>query len=985
MGQFYTIAATNPFAETLVGFIDRLCADQNVPPSKVKIYVPTRRAIRTLKDAFLKQSNGKPRILPIIEAIGDGDDGEMSILSPHTPDILPAIDPLHRQMVLARLLEKAWGGDYNFSAAIPIAADLGRLIDQMHTENIDFTAFDTAVNVKEFARHWEITLSFLRLILKDLWPNYLRESGLIDGGLYRRLRIKALEDFYQQNPPQYPVIIAGTTGSHPATRSLIRSLNAMDHGYIILPGLDQIMDDTTWIEVDDGHPQHLLKRLIDYCKVSRHAIKGIANHTPDQNREFIMSEIMRPASISDQWQRLVDPLEQVKIQSGLDNIAICECDHEDHEARTIAIAMADIAADPNKEKTCVLITPDRLLSNRVQSHLQRWGLQCDDSGGQALSHSAIGRFACGIVDAEKNGQIYPISFLSALKNPLAGGGNFPHFRTALRSLEKSSLRGVRPQGDIRNLKNHTSKYHDFIDHLGDLFAPLSALSQDTCSIDKIVKAHIETMENIAATTDMDGAERLWVGHEGEAMAALFEKILSYRSLIPPLSLSDYAEFLQRIMDGIQVRAPYGMHPRLSILGQIESRMVSADRVIMGGLNEGTWPPETGFDAWMSRPMRADIGLPSLSQKTTLAAHDFTSALGSKEVIITYAKKKNGQPTLPSRWIQRLNTVLTAANIAPEYWPHKKGQKWTEWAEIIDIAKDVRPCTRPMPSPCTTRRPKKFSFTDIEKWMRDPYALYAKRILRLRAMDDVDEDPTVADRGTLIHSAMERFTREYPADLGDTQSALKSLIMIGREVFEDHDNPEIYGLWWPRFERAAKWVIDHESEWRTGTKTIYAEAECTLEIKIQEDTYTLIGKADRIEKRQDGSWAIIDYKTGGVPSVKDVIAGVSNQLPLEAHALLSGGFSHFETQENNAFILHYWSLNGAGIGGYAQIAQGKKYDSDTLIKEAGEGLKCLIKTFSDKKTAYIASPDPSVMINPDHNDYTHLERIAEWSVIDGGEN
>lgn len=972
MGGFYTIPTTEDFSLTLVDFIDQMSIKDNIPLSQIKIYVPTRRAIRTLKDAFLRRSEGKPRILPIIQAIGDSDEDEVSFLTSQAVNIPPAIDGIERQIILARFLEKTWPDHYSFTNVLPIAGELGRLIDQIHTEDISLEALSDLVDLQEFAEHWEITVSFLRTLLQEIWPQYLQSVSKIDAGLHRRLKIQSVADFYRDYPPRHPVIIAGSTGSHPAMRALINVVRQNENGFVFLPALDQVMDDHTWLCVAEGHPQYFLKKLLDICKVERKNVRPYACHAPDQNRLFTISEMMRPAEKTDAWQGLVDPLAQDKISKGINNITLCGCDNEDHEARTIALSMAEIAADLNQEKTCVLITPDRDLSARVQSHLRQWGIVCDDSAGQSLQQTSIGRFALSALECEQAEQIYPVSFLATLKNSLAGGGNFENFRTHLRHFEKDILRGVRPNGPIHDLKKQTDKNHDFIDHIVALFKPLTSLSNVSCSVDDWLKAHIQTLENIAKTSEKDGASRLWVGYEGEALAQFFEKIQGCAGAMPKLNQDGYREFMSVMMKGVEVRPPYGTHPRLKILGQIEARMASADRVILAGLNEGIWPPESGFDTWMSRPMRAKFGLPSLEQKTTLAAHDLASALGGAEVFLTFSKRRESQTVLPSRWIQRMDTLLTAAKIDKIRWPDIKGGKYIQWADELHKAKDVRSCMRPTPTPSLDRRPTQFSITDIERWMRDPYALYAKKILRLKKLKNIDEDMSVADKGTLIHAVMEKFTKIQPQKL--SSDALGDILKIGKDVFVEQSlSPEIHGLWWPRFEKAARWMIAHEDQWRKETMQIESEKECLSTLKINDIEYILTGKADRFEKRTGDTYALIDYKTGGVPATKDVVFGIASQLPLEAYSLCPDGSCE----------LHYWSLSGAGTGGKASIAQGQKgEDGQTLAQEAGEGLRALMTVFADEKTPYLASPDPTVMINANYNDYAHLERIAEWSVIDG---
>lgn len=987
MSGFYTIPATLPFADTFAQFVDEVAARQTIPSSVIKIYVPTRRSIRTLRDAFLRRSQGKPRLLPIIQAIGDSDSEEISFLTPHAPDIPPAIDSIRRQIVLARMLETAWTGDYNFTQALAVASGLGRLIDQMHTEGLNFDALDTLVDIREFSEHWEITLSFLRNVLQQAWPAYLRDTGLIDAGLHRRLRIDALTQFYIDHPPATPVMIAGSTGSHPATRRLIKTIGAKDQGYIILPALDTVMDETAWIAITDGHPQALMKKLISHCGVLRQNIKIYTPNTPNESREFLISEIMRPAVTTGIWQGYIDTDIHKKITAGTTGLSLCCAANEEIEARSIGLMMAEIAADPAQEKTCVLITPDRGIATRVKSALTQWGIICDDSAGQNITQTPIGRYALSILEAEQDGQIHPVPFLACLKSPLAGGNGITDFRSIVRTLDRDVLRGVRPSGTIADLISHTDYNHNAIRTLAAIFAPLTQHASDECTLGEWITAHLTVMESLATTPDMDGASRLWIGHEGETLAIFLENLQTHSSGVPRMNRADYHDFLRTMMESVQTRPPYGTHPRLAILGQIEARMTRADRVIVAGLNEGIWPPEAGFDAWMSRPMRADLGLPSLAQKTTLASHDFSMALGGAEVFITYAERKGGQPVLPSRWIQRLETLLAAAKIDRDHWPDRHGYRYLQWAHAIRTPSHIESLPRPQPCPDPARRPVKFSVTDIEKWMRDPYHLYAKRVLRLRKLKNVDEDVSAADRGTLIHAAMEEFTKTYSGATLPEQP-LDALLTIGTAVFAAQaDNPEIHGLWWPRFEKAAAWMVDHEREWRKGTSVIYAERECAHSLTVNGIDYILTGKADRIERRIGNDWAIIDYKTGNIPKPGDVAAGIANQLTIEAHILNENGFDGLNGSASDTIGIYYWNLGGGGTGGEAKPAQGtqKAKSTQTLAAEAGEGLRHLIETFQNADIPYIGSPDPDIMITAAHNDYAHLERIAEWSVIGDAED
>jgi len=998
--SFYTIPATSSFCDVLAAHVDGMVDDNAVDLSKIKIFLPTRRAKRTLQEAFLRLGNGKPRILPVIQAVGDAEMEEISITAGYGQDmatLVPPINPIRRQLILARMLRAAgWQGEYHYTQALEIAVELGHFIDQLHTEGKSIDGLADLVNKREFADHWQMTLDFLDFLLRDGWPSYLHDvEGKIDPGQYRSDRIALLARFYRENAPQYPVIIAGSTGSIPATRELIKTISVLPKGQVILPALDCHADDETWIKIDEGHPQYLLKNLLDECDVNRksvHILEG-ADTYKRQDRLFLISEMMRPGESTEKWQSLVNSPQSDYIQNALNGITRCDCENEDEEANVIALSMLEIAVDSEQKKTATLITPDRQLAMRVQSCLAQWGISCDDSAGILLSATPIGRFMLSISQAlASKDDIDPVAFLNVLKSPLAGGGTAwmfkKDYRTLVRLFEKNLFHGVRLVNGFNGMCTYLGEdpkneiLVQFTHHLKELFDPLLLLSEGTHDIASFIIAHVQVMENIAARPDIDGASRLWVGDAGIALAQFLTIMREQNDIAPPMKLYEYTDFIERMLSGESIHIQYGSHPRLNILGQIEARMVKADRIILGGLNEGIWPPDTGFDTWLSRPMRKDFGLPGLEQKVTLAAHDFISAFGAEDLFLTRSIRVGGQPAIAARWLQRLDTILTAARLDTRKWPQQKGLTYLHWAKLAKGDTHItHPVSRPAPTPPVEARPTEFSVTDIERWMRDPYALYAKRVLKLKKMDMVDMDVTMAERGTLIHNILEKFIIQYP-DNKWPDDACSRLISIGRDVFESEvEHPEIHGLWWPRFEKTVSWFIEHETAWRTGTQYIRTELKCSLNLNVGDMVFNLHGKADRLEKRRDGSWVVIDYKTGSQPQVGDVAAGLINQLPLEAYVLLNGGFTDIGAVEKIS-SLQYWLVGGSGDGGQCAVATGG-HDMDAIIRQAGEGVMRLISTFYDASVPYMAVPNPVNAIKSEYNDYAHLERVAEWSVIDDG--
>jgi ATP-dependent helicase/nuclease subunit B len=399
--------------------------------------------------------------------------------------------------------------------------------------------------------------------------------------------------------------------------------------------------------------------------------------------------------------------------------------------------------------------------------------------------------------------------------------------------------------------------------------------------------------------------------------------------------------------------------------------------VLGGLVEGVWPPETRSDPWLSRPMRHALGLDPPERRISLSAHDFAQALGANEVLLAYPAKLAGAPTVISRFVQRLAAV--AGEIR---WTRARenGAHYLSCARTLDRPDNVRRIDKPEPKPPRAARPTSLSVTDIESWLRDPYTIYAKYILKLRELDAVDLAPGAADRGLVIHGALSEFTSTFAGGLPADPAA--ALIAIGEKHFAPlEDYPEAKAFWWPRFRRIAHWLAAWETERRAGVATLKAETPGRIEIPVGERIFTLRGRADRIEALAGGDgYAILDYKTGTVPSEKQVRIGVSPQLTLEAAILRGGGFPDIGAGAS-VTELAYVSLKGGEPAGEARPVDFKEGDADVHADRALAKLADVARRFEDEAQPYL--PLVLSMWKNRYGTYDHLARVKEWSV--GGDD
>ncbi|MEX2202338.1 MAG: double-strand break repair protein AddB, partial [Dongiaceae bacterium] len=773
----FTIPAGVSFVDALAAGLIEETAGDPVALARYRILLPTRRGCRSLREAFLRASEGRPMLLPRLVPLGDIDEEELTVgggldAGAASAGLELAIAPLRRQALLTRLVvayyRRLGGAAPTLDQAALLAASLASLLDQVQTERLGFEKLGELVREKDFAEHWDKILRFLAIVTES-WPAVLADQRALDPAERRNRLIDAQRALWQRDPPREPVIVAGSTGSIPATADLIAAVIQLPAGRIVLPGLDRDADDETWqaIGTDPTHPQHglalLLKRLdVVPRDVALWPAMAPSLVTADERQDArigetrarIVAEAMRPAATAERWQEATAHFDKAKIdvermKGALRDVKRIDAPTPAEEAGAIALAMRAVLETPGKR--AALVTADRDLARRVAAALKRWDIDIDDSAGVELGTTPPGVLLRLLAEAVAS-SLAPVPLLALLKHPLASGGmDVARFRETVRDLERAALRGPRPAPGLAGLRAALAPKDagllPFVDRLAALFAPLLALAdRPDLTLGDLIAAHLECAEALAASDDASGAERLWAGDAGEAAALFVDELREASAPFPELALGDYAAVLSALMRGHVVRPAWGRHPRLAIWGPLEARLQHVDRMILGGLNEGSWPPDLPADPWFSRDMRNKFGLAPPERRIGLSAHDFAQAMAAPEVILTRSLRVGGTPTVPARWLLRLDALLGACSIDTETIRDKAT---LDHVALLDRPDAILPCKPPEPRPPVESRPTRLSVTDIGIWMSDPYALYARRVLRLREMDPIDAEPGAADRGNFI--------------------------------------------------------------------------------------------------------------------------------------------------------------------------------------------------------------------------------------------
>ena len=975
--EVYNIGAGIPFVDALAAGILAKTGGEASAAATVTVLLPTRRACRALREAFLRLSGGRPLLLPRLTPLGDIDEEELAFASWRETamngggiEAKPAVSGLKRLLLLTRLILAKDKGQTTPDQAARLAGELARLVDQVHTERLGFDGLKSLVS-DNFAVHWQVTLDFLKVVTES-WPAILEREGSVDPATRRDLLLRGQAEAWANQPPAGPVIAAGSTGSIPATADLLKVVAHLPRGCVVLPGLYRRASPDAWEVLEPSHPQYGLASLLRHLGVTPGQVKewpaaGIAATAPA--RQALIYGAVEPAAVCRQPAKRMD-------ENALAGVTHIDCPGPREEAAVIALIMRRVLE--KETRTAALVTPDRGLARRVAAELRRWRVEVDDSAGRPLARTPPGAFLrlTARMAAEN---LAPVALLGACKHPLAAAGRNPAlFRAQVRRLEIAALRGPRPAAGIKGLgaalrPKERKELKGFLKTLGAAVAPLAkAMKRKSVPFDDLLRLHVEMAEAMAASDVADGGERLWAGEAGEAAAAFVAELNEAGGVLARIEGGQYPALLDSLMAGRVVRPRYGRHPRLHIWGLLEARLQQADTLILGGLNEGTWPPEATANPWMSRPMLKAFGLPPPERRVGLAAHDFAQAFCAPNVVLTRATRVEGTPTVPSRWLLRLQTQLRGSGLENALKPDLE---WLQWVSRLDASEKPGAIPPPAPTPPVAARPRQLSVSRVETWVRDPYAIYAERILGLRPLDPLDADPGAAERGSVIHKALERFIAAHPGELPADPAG--ELIAIGRQVFEEHlDRPGVRAFWWPRFKRIAHWFVDFERGRRGGGQmTAATEVNGRLALAGPAGDFTLTARADRIDRLSGGGLAIIDYKTGQTPTSPQVECGLAPQLPLEAAIAGDGGFEGIGGEKIDQLI--YLRLSGGRPAGEMKVL---KLDAAEAADKAISGLLKRIAAFDEPEMPYRSRPVP--MFESQYGDYDHLARVKEWAAAIG---
>lgn len=969
--RVYSLPPGLPFARHFAaGFHARIVAPETV--GRTVILLNTRRALRAIEDA-LAELAPRPGLLPRLEL--------MSELYTDTlaADLPPAIAPLRRQLRLTRLVAHFLAAGHEAgeavapaSAAPDLAEELALLIDRFWDEGLTADCLDGLLEGTELgagaAAHWQRTLRFVDIV-RRAWPAICNEAegGAPDPRQRQRAAVAALAERWQAEPPTHPIIVAGSTGSVGSTRELMAAVAGLPQGAIVLPGFEPDVEPAIWQEAGPEHPAGIFRPLLDRLGMAPSAV-CLWQEVPKSPRRSLLLQALRPAPVTDHWREAAARL-GAAVGEATHGLALMEADSPRHEAEAIAVAIREALETPGA--TVGLVSPDAGLARRVAAALNRFGVVPDDTLGQplALAPPAV---LLRLITAVAAGGADAVQVAALLQHPLVQPGidRQAHLGHA-RAYERSALRGVAARdgaGRMPGLPDAPAEDAAWLAALEAALAPLARALAGAEPLGAIVPVLRTAAERL---TDAGNGAEVWAGAAGQELHAFTTELERHADAFGDGPVADFPTLLLSLMRGRQVRpSPERPHPRVAVWGPREARVQGADLMILAGLNDGVWPAATDPGPWLSRPMHDAIGLPLPERAIGLAAHDFLQGACQPRVLLTRARKVDGVPTVASRWLVRLETLVEGIGATDALQAMRdRGERYVELAQRLGRPEATVPsAARPAPAPPLWARPRRLSVTDIERLVRDAYAIYAKHVLRLSPLEPLGRAPDARERGSLVHRIMERFTARTVSWPG--AGAARAILMLAADeaLAAEVPRPDLRRAWRARIGRFADWFVENEEARRSSGRPIACETRGRMRLELAGGPFEITARADRIDALQDGRAAIYDYKTGAPPSKKQVESGFNQQIHLQAAILERGGFDGLPAMETACG--GYIGLTGSADGGRAT-------DVGTAPAEIAKHVDDLAKLLStyDAGSPYVALGRVESVRT--RGDYDHLARRAEW--------
>ena len=955
--KYLNIPANENFLETLYKYILEEFNYNPIELSDLVVLLPSRRSCNELKKIFLNNSDKKAVLLPNIKAIGDISYDELllekidlNILKQFKEIAKPISNIKYKLLMIKQLLD--FRKNLNVEQAVNLSKELNKFLNEVNSNNLDFDNLKNLVD-DEYAEHWQKSLDLLQVFGKK-WRNYINENNIISNAEYMYKMLDLHTNIYKNRAPKSPILIAGNICNIKKTLELVKALSRYDNTYFVFKGFENVLNNDEFSKINEYHSHFCYLNIVNELKINIKDIKTIENDKIVDNvsRETIYNSFL-PADLTYKWHCL-------DVKSDLTHIKCVECNDEYEELETTTCYILDYIHNHGMKNIAIITDVDT--SRFIENSLKKWNIPYQNTFGNKLIFNELIQFLMLILDTYIND--FDIDYLLGLlknKYTLLGYKDKEELNSILSIFEKNILRGKLNnnglksyQKNIENLSegDEKNKLIDFINRIKNIFSDFSSFN-----LKEIFENHLDIAIKISSNNDVSRETFFTKAFLDNVNNAKVQDILKefYDNIVDIhlQGIEDYCAIFNYIISELSYTQDYSEDNVVNIISMQEARLINYDLIVINNMIDGNLPKNIPSDPWMSNGMREKFGLPKKEINVGISNFEFIQYLNQKEVLLTYAKKQNNQPTIKSRFLLRLETYLQLYN--------KNlidANDFVECVRFLNKSEEKVCIKRPNPIISMNLRPKRLSATNVNNLLlKNPYDIYCKYVLELYPDEDINILQNNIVFGNCVHKIIEEYCKEYNNIQADKFEFLQKLGMkLFKEYFFDNDTSIL--LFFDRFLKIAKDFLVKDEELRKNTYNIITESEGEFNLK----NYTFYARADRIEEGENVN--ILDYKTGTPPKPIEVKTGKQIQLSIEALILKNNGFK--EIKKTNIGVLQYWDLKKDNL------ITIKEEDIDELLRNTEQMLNNIIDYFNDIKTGYKAT-----LKNQDRSNYLHLSRCNEW--------
>ncbi len=877
-----------------------------------------------------------------------------------------------------------------------LAHSLTSLVDELAINNLGSKHLKK-LNDDELPEHLQLNLRLLQRVLNS-YEKVIRKEKLIDEHSKYSIEVNELVNSWRLKLHSKPIVLVGSTGSIPSTAKLMQAVSHLPQGFVVLPGLDPYLTFRAWNSLSPDHPQYGFYALCktwgfkgrDQYKIFRAPSWQDINTNNDhyniiRARTHLLSLLMRPGPVTDEW-RSEGKLITTDLPLALNSISLIEAENSRQEAAAISVCIKEAV---NEGVKVALVTPSKLLVRRVSAELKRWNINPNNSFGKCLASTSFGIFfrqAALVLDKSFDLDVV----ISLLKNCFCGGSDQQHDLNVIK-IQEMFAKSNKLFFELRDedwFLNQDEEFIGWFNWLIDVFQEVSSMGKINCLTEffsyhkkflhRLMLGYQPKKDRVRLIEDIITELSTSKIDEYDQVFNLIEKQLSFSSRLRKFEFWVYRKIVDNLLtENLYQSISENKTATVFIWGTLESRTQNADIFILAGLNEGTWPSYYNEDLWLNRSTRAILGIDLLERKIGLSAHDFQQGFMAKTLILSRSLKDNNIPQIASRWLVRLENLLGGLGTEGQTCLDDikaRGKTFSKLSSELFSSKilieDLNPELRhsaiqPAPVPPLSSRPNKLSVTDIETFIRNPYAIYAKRVLNLKKIENIKNSADLRNKGSLLHATLASFIAKYTDFLPKQNEAGKFLKNKFDSFLKTANIPvEVKSLWKSQFDIKIKGIVSLEKERRLKGKPYRLEVSGKLSVKLNtNETFLVTARADRIDRGNEG-FIIYDYKTGKVSQA--MLEKFSPQLDIEALILKKGSFGKIINNESVELSL-------IGLGNEPQ-----QYNKTVTIKNFDQWEIGLTKIIEHMKSSpFVAQAEYSEQ-NIFFDDYYHLSRFGEWN-------